>query len=191
MQTDSSEIVDVGPDKIVHFVDDASGFLDRDPEFAALMPLPAPASMPYWDRTVQPTFVPPTAKAAAAAKKFWLPIIRRYAEPIPGKKGRLRVCAAGECNHGLIVVEDGGCGAFPHTFQRANRPCFSGSEIEVSDKLFLTLFHTEDLAPNSTEAAGAKRIRESIMPVPWTSIVNMRFELNHLEESAAKTGTDG
>ena len=49
----------------------------------------------------------------ASAKRFWLDIIRRHAEPVPGSETRLRVRGSEEPDRGVILVEHGRPGVGP------------------------------------------------------------------------------
>jgi hypothetical protein len=81
------------------FDEDASSFATGESEFVAVPPEPRPGPGP---------FTPPTEEAAAAARKFWLQIIRRFTEPVAGKKGRVRVTDSSEpAARGEVLVEHG------------------------------------------------------------------------------------
>jgi hypothetical protein len=152
---------------IREFDDDASTFAQAEPEFVRVEALSAKflAGPPS---PTTPAFLPPTPKALAAAKKFWVKIIRRFTESVPAMKGRLRVRDSGAPNRGRIDVA---YGRYPATVGNHR----SGHELDVSDKLCLTLFHDEE----PTGRAGDKGhwVREVSIPIPWTEIVNIQFAI--------------
>jgi hypothetical protein len=151
-QTDSGT---VSCDTLIEF--DELNVVGTEAEFAVRPPAPSGPTL------ANGQLVPgarPSAKDVAAAKKMWLPIIRRCTEPVSGNKGRLRPVEAESPTQGRIVID----------YQRGPRyGQYRGSEVDISDKMFLLLF--------DREPAGPKSVIESTIPVLWTDIINIRFEI--------------
>jgi hypothetical protein len=150
---------------------DASAFAEGEPEFVTVdtpaqrwVAGPAGVSAPA-------RFVLPSDEALAAAKKFWLKVICRFTEPVPGNKSRCRVRDSGEPNRGAIEID---CGRYvPAASLR--RDISWGHELDVSDKQCLTIFRHE--GPMCWTGDEDRRVRELAMPIPWTEIVNIQFEV--------------
>src|SRR5262249_50915200 len=96
----------IGGHIIAEFEDDAAGHEPHSAPAAgtgqggaaAIPPVPVDANPPP---------APPSEGAAVAAKRFWMEVIGRHTEPIPGSETRLRVRGSAEPNRGVIVVEHG------------------------------------------------------------------------------------
>jgi hypothetical protein len=112
-----------------------------------------------------------SADAAATARTFWLKVIRRYTERVPGKRNHLRVRDVAAEADGRIIVEHG----VEHRSSKA------GSELDVSDKLCLTLFDTNE----SRSSSGEETRTTHTIPIPWTEILNVRFEITSPFAAAA------
>jgi hypothetical protein len=150
---------------IGEFDDDASGFAVAEPEFVALeAPSTRLLAVPS-GATTQVAVAPPSATALAAAKKFWVKVIRRFTEPVSARKGRLRVRDSGEPNRGSIEVRCGGYRLIVGN-DRARH------ELDVSDKQCLTLFQNEEPTQIDDEHQWAKELS---IPIPWTEIANIQF----------------
>mgnify|MGYP000863208966 CR=1 FL=1 len=147
----------IGCEILAEFEDDASGFVPTKPNFV---------SVPYVG-SPQPAFVPPTAENLAAAKQFWLPVIAGLTEPVPAKKERLRVRDSELPNCGEIRVESAS-----HPARRALR---LGQEISVSNESCLTLFCYEEFAAQCGKGDWVRS--ELAVPIPWTDIGNIQFEV--------------
>jgi hypothetical protein len=156
---------------LAEFVDDAKDCMPTEAEFVPVPIVPRPATQVLSRPGLQDAFSPPIEEAATAAKKFWLKIIRRFTEPVPGKKGRLRARDSAEPNRGRITIE---CA------RRSAVKLFSGSELDISDKLCVTLFVNDKPVPSSGHGGGQRWVRESAIPVPWTEVVNIRFKVDRL-----------
>src|SRR5438105_1529004 len=120
----ANEPATVGCRIVAEFDDDAAAFAAAAPE---LVPVAAP------EGNARPLPAALSEETAAAAKKSWLRIIRRFTEPVPGKKRRLRVLDSEEPNRGEIVIEFGRSPGQPAR-------CLSGYELDAADKLCLSLF---------------------------------------------------
>ena len=118
-----------------------------------------------------PAYVPPSEEAAPAAKRFWVEIIRRHTEEVPGHAGRLRVSGAAAPNRGAIVVEHIRADDGPAPTLR------QGCELDTADAFCLTLVDREGPIALSGDDSGRQGIKESATPVPWTEIRNIRFEV--------------
>jgi hypothetical protein len=157
---------------VAEFDDDARAFAQAEAEFVPVKVPPTPGVPMTWGPTLQPPSSPFSEEVAAAAKKIWLKVIRRFTEPVPGKKGRLRVMHSERPNSGSIIVEYGRCLA--STGRVGDREGMAqGHELEVTDKLFLTLYRTTRLPP--TQHRGYDE--DCITPIPWAEIANIRFEV--------------
>jgi hypothetical protein len=110
---------------------------------------------------------PPGEDPAAAARQFWIEVIRRHTEEVPESAGRLRVRDSAEPNRGVIVVEQAGIAA-------ALR---QGCELDVADALCLTLVDREGPVPLEGADSSRQGIKESATPIPWVEIRNIRFEV--------------
>jgi hypothetical protein len=109
----------------------------------------------------------PSVEHAATAKKVWLPIIRRCTEAVPETKSRLRPLEASQPNRGRIHIE----------YQRlSSYGKLSGYELDISDKMCLLLFSRTDPQSNGVEHNG---VIEASIPILWTEIANIRFEVEH------------
>src|SRR5437868_14414048 len=97
----------IGGHIIAEFEDDAAaatpGAAPASAGAATVSAQTMPADLP-------PAYAPPSAEAAAAAKGFWVEVIRRHTEAVPGSEVRLRVLDSAEPNRGLIVAEQGRAG---------------------------------------------------------------------------------
>jgi hypothetical protein len=109
------------------------------------------------------------AAGPVGAREFWMDMIRHYTEPGPG--GRLRVRGADDPNRGRVVVEHNQAvrGAAPLVATR------HGSELDVSGERCLALIRWE--GPLTPDGGAGEGITESITPIPWTDILNVRFEI--------------
>src|SRR5213596_2915347 len=76
---------------------------------------------------------PPSEDAAAVARRFWIEVIRRHTEAVPGSQGRLRVLDSAEPNRGLVVVEH------VRADEGAALVVRQGCELDVADAFCLTL----------------------------------------------------
>lgn len=167
----------VGCPIIAEFEDDASKCTPVEPEYVSL-PVAGP------EAAGQPLFAPPRAEAAAAAKKFWLKILRRFTESVPGKKGRLRVADAAAPDEGRIVVE---CGRplVGRDREGGELGARAGDEVDFADKYYLVLFGRRLLVLPDGQA----RLAESSTPVLWTDVVNIRFEVERVVVKRAAGGS--
>jgi hypothetical protein len=118
---------------------------------------------------------PPGEDPAAAARRFWVEVIRRHTEDVPGSAGRLRVRDSSEPNRGVIVVEQAGDAA-PR----------QGCELDVADALCLTLVDREGPVPLEVADSSRQGIKESATPIPWAEIRNIRFEVIRPLDPGAK-----
>src|SRR4051812_9840051 len=128
--------VGVGCLIVGEFDDDASGFGQEAAEFVPVTG--RPSTGPHWSpgAGLLPVPLSPfTEAAAAAARKGWLKIVRRFTEPVPGKKKRLRVVGSEPGNRGKIFVEFGGRFLWGGESKSPEKSA-SGCELEVTDKLF-------------------------------------------------------
>jgi hypothetical protein len=170
--------VGIGCRIIGEFDDDASGFAEAEPEFVSSQAtsgplLAAPAGTPT------PAAVPPpSAEALAAAKKFWVKVIRRFTEPVPAKKGRLRVRDSGDPNRGSIEVR---CA----TYRLVVGNDRARHELDVSDKQCLTLFQSETPAREKGEQPWVKELS---VPIPWTEIANIQFVVWRSTQGGRRAG---
>jgi hypothetical protein len=163
---DSNPPSDISCKIIGEFEDDAREFTAGEPEY---VPVQSPANCGFTARSgevSQATFHIPSEEALASAKKFWLKIIRRFTEPVPAKKGHVRVRESGEPNLGDIVVMHGAAAT-----EGRGRCC--GDELDTSDPLCLAVFRRREV----NYAGEGPRLEESSFPIPWTEIVNITFEV--------------
>jgi hypothetical protein len=152
----------IGGHIIAEFEDDAGAAPPQHaPESARALTVSAEAVQ------VDAACAPPNEDASAAARRFWVEVIRRHTEAVPGSESRLRVLDSAEPNRGLIVVEQAGTAAV----QR------QGCELDVADALCLTLVDREGPVPLEGVASSRQGIKESATPIPWTEIRNIRFEV--------------
>jgi hypothetical protein len=107
----------------------------------------------------------PTQEAAALAKTAWLRVIRRFTEPVPGEQSRVRVQAEGEA--GRVSVE---CRGGPEG--QPSWRTFSGSELDVGDDFFLTIFLQEESRASQQHGVAS----EHSFTIPWTEIACLHFE---------------
>jgi hypothetical protein len=165
------------------FDEDARQYAPVEPEFVPVSELPAPGEFLLFPHT-RPRFeFPPSDEVSRKAREFWRKVIRRFTEPVPGKKNRFRVKNVAPEQNGSVVIESQG----PHATLNGVAGTlvypvrtFSGEELEVSDKLCLVLFDTSELAGSE---GTAERIRETVIPLPWSEIVNVRFEVTREVEA--------
>src|SRR5262249_45568073 len=113
---------------------------------------------------VPPAYAPPSEEAAAAARGFWVEVIRRHTETVPGTEGRLRVLDSAEPNRGVIVVEH------VRAEDGAAVMLRQGCELDVADAFCLTLLDREGPVPLEGTASSRQGIKESATPIPWTEI---------------------
>src|SRR5262249_23675993 len=150
------------------------GFASAEAEFVPVGTPPVPRALTAPAAAGECPPSPPTEEAAAAARKFWLKAIRRFTEPVPEKKGRLRVRHSGNARRSAIrvetrrVISDGRGVSYP---QRVR-----GDEADVADKLFLLLF-AEERDPD-----GGGEVTQSTTAIPWTDIGNVSFEVTRSAE---------
>jgi hypothetical protein len=147
---------------MVEFIFDANECIPVEPEFAPRESLrELPSILPI--RSVY--FVLPSPEQAAAAKKAWLPIIRRCTETVSERRGHLRPSDATQPNRGRIHIQ---------YERRHGYGTVSGYEIDISDKMCLLLFSRDE-----PERSGATKngVIESSTPILWTEIANIRFEV--------------
>jgi hypothetical protein len=158
---------------VAQFDDDASNFSEAESEIV-------PISSRKENTTTAPSdglncvFLASSEEASVAAKRFWLKVIRRHAEPVPDKKGRLRVRDAEEPNRGVVKVEYGR----PSAKRRGRHKSCSGCELDVTDKTCLTIFARDDEDVHRTDGKSLRWIKETIIPIPWTELAEIRFEIN-------------
>src|SRR5436309_2850020 len=82
----------------------------RPDDAGAAAPGAAPASAPALTVSADTMQLdagcaPPGEDATAAARRFWVEVIRRHTEAVSGSEGRVRVLDSAEPNRGRIVVE--------------------------------------------------------------------------------------
>jgi hypothetical protein len=160
---------------IAEFDDDAGAFASAEPEYVPLpkaagaMPGPAP------EAAAAPAFSPPSRAAASAAKKCWLKVLHRFTKHVPEKKNRLRLPDA-EPGAGRILVE---C-SLPASRSGAESRTWAGDEVDVADKDYLVLFGRRAVDRRPEDPGSHLRIAESSIPVLWTDIVNIRFEVERV-----------
>jgi hypothetical protein len=96
-----------------------------------------------------------------------------------------------EPDRGEITVECGG--AFPGLprLERSGRGEFRGDELDVADKLCLTLFARSQPHRPADDPAGRVRVEEVIFPIPWTEIVHIHFSVRRVVRPEPKSGTGG
>jgi hypothetical protein len=146
---------------LIEFEDDAGAFVAAETESVRLPPVVA--RLPVSDKAAGDVALP-SPQQASAAKKVWVPIIRRCTEPVPGAKSHLRPRNAGAPNRGRILIE----------YERSSgRGQLSGCELDISDKLFLLLLSRDEPRQNIADGAGAL---DAATPILWTEIVSVRFE---------------
>jgi hypothetical protein len=168
---------------IAEFEEDASGFVEDLDSLSEQEPSETSAASLALG---QQGLFPPSKEAAAAARKFWLQIIRRFTEHSPGKKNRLQVKGATAPNHAKIIIEAGrhwySMGGLTGTSALPGRS-YSGAELEISDKWCVVLAGQEEDKNCQGESNKMDEITETLIPVPWTDIVNLRFELTRVKKS--------
>ncbi len=157
---------------IAEFDDDASHFASAEPEY---VPLPT-ASIPTHLQPggAGPAFSPPSPAAAAAARKFWLKVLHRFTEPVPGTKGHLRLPRTDPTEEPRILIEcaplvSRGCNG-------GGSRTWVGREVRVDDKGYLLLFGERVLDRRPGDPDGHLRVAAFSAPVLWTDIINIRFE---------------
>ena len=157
------------------FDDDARDFAEAEfvpPDALLARPSDAPSLV-----AGRPAFLPPSEEALAAARQFWLKVIRRFTEPVPGRKRYVRVRDSGVPNRGRIEVDcgRGWAGLSDLDASRLPRNHLSAHELDVSDKLCLVLFRRDEPSPG--DADNDAWVSEVSIPVPWTEVVRLRFEV--------------
>jgi hypothetical protein len=163
----------IGCRLIAEFEDDAGTFTEGEAEFVAVEPPSTRGLAVSAGSRLYIPFIPPTDEALATAKKFWLKVIRRFTESVPGKKGHCAVRDSAEPNQGRIVVE---YGTTCETHVESARRYFAeGYELDFSDKSCLTLFSQE--GPDPSLPYSAHQVKDKIIPIPWSEIVQIQFEV--------------
>jgi hypothetical protein len=138
-------------DTLTVFEDDARSYARTEPEFVP----------PF--RAIEPAypFTPPTKEAAAAARRFWLTVIRRFTEPVPEHRGRVRVKGSGDPEGGEFILQHG-MGRTPRERSAVPPQATTGGELDVAHTLYLTVYRAID--------GGVE-----FSPIPWTELVQIRF----------------
>jgi hypothetical protein len=134
---------------------------------------------------VPPAYAPPSEEAAAEARRFWAEVIRRHTEAVPGIEGRLRVLDSAGPNRGVIVVEH------VRAEDGAALVLRQGCELDVADAFCLTLVDRKGPVPLEGAPSSRQGIKESVTPIPWTEIRNIRFEVIRPLDPDAGTETAG
>jgi hypothetical protein len=164
----------IGGHIIAEFEDDAAG---QAPSRTPVSSASQGAAVSLEPVPVDSGSVPTSpGEEAAAAQRFWVEVIRRHTEPIPGSETRLRVRDSAEPNRGVIVVEHGQRGVGP----AEGAPAVAlrhGCEVDVADAVCLTLVDREGPVPLEGEGSSRQGIKESATPIPWTDILTIRFEV--------------
>jgi hypothetical protein len=170
----------IGGHIIAEFEDDAGAAPPQPaPENARALTVSAEAMQ------VDAACAPPSEDANAAARRFWVEVIRRHTEAVPGSENRLRVRDSAEPNRGLIIVEH------VRAEDGAMLMLRQGCELDMADTFCLTLVDREGPIRLEGSLSCRQGIKESTTPIPWTEIRNIRFEVIRPLDPGLDTGKAG
>lgn len=162
MNSENSDlVVGLSGQILAEFEDDASQFLNGEPQF-----VPSPSGL------VGPTagpssHLPFAPESAAVAKAAWLRVLERFTEPDEGKQRLVAVRGTVALPRGRLVIATRVSTRDGRDVER-----HFATRVDVSDAQMLFLFWRDE----SHSSNGVPEVRESWSAVPWADIASIRFE---------------